>query len=124
MKVLIFLVVFLLVAFGVLAYTQGWINFGKDDKGHVKVTFDKEKFKKDKETAADKIAELRNKSKSTKGEDKTKLDAEIAALQKELDELGKNDAELDEKDERKLEALQKKITELVNKSKKEKNASE
>ena len=124
MNKLIFLVVFLLVAFGVLAYTQGWINFGKDDKGHVQVTFDKAKFKKDKEAAADKIAELRNKSKSTKGEDKSKLDAEIASLQKSLDELETRDQELDEKDQRKLEALQKKLSEMLDKAKKEKNASE
>ena len=45
MNKVILVVVVLLVAVGVLGYTQGWFGLAKDDKGHAKgLTFDKEKF--------------------------------------------------------------------------------
>src|SRR6516162_8557888 len=104
MNKLLVLVILLLVALGVLAYTQGWFNIRKDEKGHVQVKFDKEKFKKDKEAAKKylaekkhaaekKIADLRNKSKGAKGDEKTKLDSEIADLNKSVEEMEKHDKE-------------------------------
>ncbi len=130
MNKLILLVILLLVAVGVLGYTQGWFNLAKDDKGQVKgISFDMEKFTKDKEAAkqylankkkaaADKLADLRAKHKEAKGDDKAKLDKEISELTKTIDDLEKSEKELDEKDEAKLEALHKKITEMLQKAKK------
>ena len=58
MNKVIVVVILLLIAVAVLGYTQGWFGLAKDKEGHVKgLSFDKEKFKKDKEAAKKYLAD-------------------------------------------------------------------
>jgi hypothetical protein len=122
MNKVIVVVIVLLIAVGVLGYTQGW--FGS--KG-----FDKEKFKKDRDkaqkvlvdktkAAEKKIKDLTAKHTEAKDDDKAKLQKEIDELTKTVDEMKKRHDELDEKDEAKLEALQKKVQEILDEHEKAK----
>ena len=132
MNKVIVVVIVLLIAVGVLGYTQGWFGLSKDKEGHVKgLSFDKEKFKKDRDkaqkvlvdktkAAEEKLKNLTAKHTEAKDDDKAKLQKEIDELTKTVDEMKKRHDELDEKDEAKLEALQKKVQEILDEHEKAK----
>jgi chromosome segregation ATPase len=126
MKTLLVVVVLLVVAFGALAWWQGWFSVTKQDgKPHVEV--DLEKFKHDKaafsKTVAEKakeykekVAGLWKKTEGLKGDDKAQVEKELKELEQKRDRLEKQLQELEEAGEDKFadakQALSKDLDEV------------
>lgn len=136
MRNLAVIILILLVAIGILGYYEGWFAVSEKD-GKTNLQFDKDKFKGDlntfktkmsDETAElkDKIAGLFKKSETLKGDEKTRVQADLHDLDMERDKLEKqiralNDAaqpdiaSIKEDLTKKLQDVNKKIADLTKK---------
>lgn len=124
MKKLLAAAVVLVVAFGAVAWWQGWLKFEKtktdDGKTHVGVVLNKEKFQKDRDKLKkatadrskglkDQLAHWRDKAKGLTGAEKEKADKKIDALTKKHEALESKMKDLDGVSEDKFEALKKDV---------------
>lgn len=98
MKNLLIALVLIAIAVAGIGYWQGWYSFG--DKAHP-IVFDKEKFKKDKDSwktgIADKYKSLKAKIAGKKDKLKESKGEEKARLEKELEELDKKERAIEAK---------------------------
>jgi hypothetical protein len=106
MKWFLSLLVLAVIAVGGFGWYRGWFTVEKnpEGKGRPDVTVNKAKFEEDKAAAKkvlaektralkERLAQLRDKSKNLKGEEKAKADREIEEAAKQHDALGKEQEE-------------------------------
>ncbi|HLN29366.1 MAG TPA: hypothetical protein VK395_16575 [Gemmataceae bacterium] len=141
MRKLVVVVLVLIVAVGALGYWQGWFSVTKE--GKVDVQVDPAKFKQDKaaftktvgeqsKVLKNKVASLWKKTEGLKGDDKARVEKELAELEKKHERLEQQIKELDDAGHdrfegikqdlsKTLEEVEKKIEELTKKLEKAKD---
>jgi hypothetical protein len=127
---LLFLLLALLIAIGILAYSQGWFTMDKDPvTSKTQFVLHPEKFKADRQAFTQKIkdavssgkqklSDLKAKRDKAPEAEKTELTKQIDAATKQLEQLEKHDVEaatID--DEKKLADLKSRIDKLLEESK-------
>ena len=131
MKNMLGLVIVILLGVGILGYMRGWFNLQNDPTtGKTKLVVDKDKFQKDRKEATtyltDKknelsksLAGLKKKAEVAKDDEKGGIQKDIDNLTKEIAALEEHHAELTSADETKLEAMQQKLADFLAKIRKD-----
>ena len=125
MKNFFLLIIALAVGVGLLGYMRGWFNLQNDPAtGKSTVVVDKEKWKLDEAAAKsylkEKFAGLKKQAESATGAEKEGLEKQVESIGIEIAELDKHHAELDTASEAKLRELHEKLGRVLEKIQMEK----